>query len=78
MSGCPLAINSRPPQPLVGWLLRENLTLVIWEQPILWRLWENPSEEKPNQSLSDWASLKRLICVIRRLLPLRTVIPPDG
>ena len=29
MSGCSPAINSRPLQPLVGWLLREKLTLVI-------------------------------------------------
>ena len=35
----PSAINSRPLQPLAGWLLREKLTLVIWEHPILRGLW---------------------------------------
>src|SRR3990170_9126081 len=33
MSGCSPAINSRPLQPLAGWLLREKLTLVIESIP---------------------------------------------
>ena len=64
MSGCSPAINSRPLQPLVGWLLREKLTLVIWEHPILRGLWAKIikwGKPKPKhlQTQNDWASLKR-------------------
>ena len=80
----PEAINSRPLQPLAGWLLREKLTLVIWEHPILRGLWAKIikwGKPKPKhlQTQSDWASLKRLIlrgsdaCYLWRLCFFQTV-----
>ena len=65
-------------------MLRENLTLVIWEQPILRGLWAKiikwgKPKTKLLQTQSDWASLKRLIlrgsdaCYLWRLCFFQTV-----
>ena len=85
MSCCTLAINSRPPQPLVGWLLRERTWHLSFESiPFLEDFERKSSVRKnpknPNHQNPKWLSITEEIVPVwnRRFLPLKTVYLPDG